>query len=429
MKVLVVTTKSAISVWEDHVAWMLPNFRFISPRTKLSDDELKLLRSDDDVLACVNWAQVRINLDLQKIKWTYVIADEAQNMCNRKAQQTKALKRIKALYRRALTGTPVINRPDDLWSILHWLYPKKFSSFWRFFNEFVEWVEEFTAHGSFKRVIGVKNVPQLRAILKEIAIRRKKKTVMPELPDKYYTVIKVDLDPKQRKAYDAMKEHALAWVGVGEDEPVPAPVAIAQLSRLRQFCVAHATAYEVKCPKCKGIGKFEGDNCPRCKGMKVVTQVDLQEPSSKLDAVMEIIQSTEESIVIFSEFSQTIDLLEARLGKAKVTYARVTGNVTGANRKRAIEAFQSGEARIFISTIKAGGAGITLTKASTVIFIDRSWSPAANDQAEDRLHRHGQKNAVQVVMIRARKTVDSTVESKLRFKRSIIRKILEDDDG
>jgi SNF2 family DNA or RNA helicase len=150
----------------------------------------------------------------------------------------------------------------------------------------------------------------------------------------------------------------------------------------------------------------------------------MAEPSCKLDALMELLEDTEEPIVVYSQFKQMIKMAEVRLAKAKIPFVSLTGDTPNSERGPLVETFQSGKARVFLGTTKAGGVGITLHRASTVVFLDRSWSPADNLQAEDRLHRIGQKNAVQVIIIQSDAQVDQDVEKKLDLKWSWIRTIL-----
>ena len=411
--VLIVTIKSAIGVWQSHIERMFFDFDYYSPRSRWSEIRDVMKERNRPAFVVVNHDQLRINKDLQKVTWDYCIVDESQAFNNRKAQRTKGLKKIKAHNKRAMSGTPMINRPDDLWSILHWLYPKNFSSYWRFFEDYCAYTTEYGPQGAYKVVTGCRNESQLRAIMSPFFLRRVKKDVMPELPDKYYSQVHVDLLPEQKRAYKQMKEEALAWVGQYGDEPVPAPVAIAQLTRLRQFAVAYAEVDEDE------LQTFDGD------AHKIITRVTLREPSSKLDALMEIIENTDQQIVVFSQFAQLVYLAIERFKKAGISYGVITGKVSTQSRTDAIEKFQKGDSRVFISTIKSGGAGITLTAASTVVFLDRSWSPADNWQAEDRLHRRGQNNAVHVINIVARDTVDHAIDATLSHKADLIRKIIE----
>jgi len=195
--------------------------------------------------------------------------------------------------------------------------------------------------------------------------------------------------------------------GEHEDQPLPASNVISQLVRLQQFAVAY--------------GKLE----VKYKDGQPYRYLVLDEPSSKLDAAMDIIGATNAQIVIFGQSKQALYLLEARLNKAKVSNRLLTGDVPQAHRDQFIAEFQSGSVRVFLSTIKAGGVGITLTAASICIFLDRDWSPTKNRQAEDRLHRLGQKNAVLIIVLVARNTIDPTRNAKIEMKWTWLRQVLE----
>lgn len=395
-RVLVVCPKSVISVWTDHIKWLLPKAEVYSSAKEMN----RAGQSDHIQFVVTNYEQVRINNgDYLKIWWDYVVSDEAHYLKNRKALRTRATKRLRAKYKRALSGTPMVNRPDELWSILNWLYPSRFKSYWRYFEYFVRYVQLVGPHGSYKKIVGPKNTDELKEILEPFMLRRLKRDVLKELPEKYYTHLRVEMSPQQRRAYEEMRKESLAWVGSHEDEPVPAPMVVARLTRLRQFAAAYAYRDD------------EGN-------------MRMSEPSCKLDALMELLEDTEEPIVVYSQFKQMIKMAEVRLAKAKIPFVSLTGDTPNSERGPLVEAFQSGKAKVFLGTTKAGGVGITLHRASTVVFLDRSWSPADNLQAEDRLHRIGQKNAVQVIIIQSDAKVDQDVEKKLDLKWSWIRTIL-----
>lgn len=345
----------------------------------------------------VHWDALRLMPELAKINWDHIIADECHRAQNRKAQQTIALKKIKGNFKTGLSGTPVTNTPDRLWSILNWLYPKEFKSYWSHFNRYVEW--EWDETHQYKIIKGPKDSDILHDKIGAFYSRKTKKEVLPDLPDKYYTEISVDLTEKQFKAYEDMRKHMIAWLGENEDIPLVSPIVVSQLMRLQQFSDAYAV-----------IGP---DN-----------KVRLSEPSSKLDALMDVIE-TGQQLVVFSQFSQMVDLLQARLKKKKIEFSRLTGKVPQFLRQRAVDDFQAGRTQVFMGTIAAGGVGVTLTRASTVAFLDRSWSPADNSQAEDRLHRMGQENAVQVVDLIARGTVDLGRRTKLEVKKEWLRQLLD----
>lgn len=347
----------------------------------------------------VNWEALRLMPELLEFKWLHIIADECHRMQNKKAQQTQALKKIPCIYKTALSGTPTTGYPDKFWSVLNWMYPKHWRSYWRFYKEHVAY--DIVYPQGFHKITGPKDVEKLHRLISPYYRRNIKEDVLKDLPSKYYTQEWVDLSPPQAKAYKAMKKDMIAWVGEHQNEPVVAPVVLAQLMRLQCFAVAYSELIDGK--------------------------VRMAEPSSKLDALMARIDDNPNvPLVVFSSFKQIINLLAKRLDKAGIKYGLITGDQNEQERSQTVRGFQEGAIQIVCGTIKAGGVGITLTRGSTVCFLDRDWSPALNKQAEDRLHRIGQENAVEVVDYMARGTVDLGRHQRLELKWTWVQQILGD---
>jgi SNF2 family DNA or RNA helicase len=411
-RTLIVTKLAVIEHWVQHYRELAPSLRvssILQPREQFLDglrsadivilhwQALRRPPRNSSVAKRTTWHQRDLVPILYELKWLHVIADEAHNAKNRKAQQTWVLKHIPTQYKTAVTGTPVTNKPPDLWSLLNWCDKKEYSSYWKFFERYVEY--EVVPPMNYKVPIGVKNVAELQRSIEPFTVRRKKQEVLPELPPSYETTVRVDLDPKQRRAYNSMRDHMVAWLGSEEDRLLTASVVIAKLLRLQQLAIAHASFDD-------GV-------------------VNLVEPSSKLDAIEEILEEAEgEQFVIFSQFRGAIQLLERRLA-GKESYSVLTGHTKPDERRPAIDNFQASRVRLFLCTIGAGGEGIDLFAASKCIFIDRSWTPTANDQAIGRLHRNGQVNAVQVMNIEARKTIDQYKTRQLTIKAKWLREMLE----
>lgn len=400
------------STWARKFQELAPNLRVevIDPKARVKF--VTALRNRTADVYILHWDVLRIiKEDLQKVFWFHIIADEAHRAKNRKAQQTRALKALKTKYRTALTGTPVMNKPQDLWSILNWLHRELWSSYWRYYEKFVSF-EIVYPHG-YHVIHGPKNEQILRETIEPYFVRRTKEEVLPDLPDKYYTTIEVELLPKQRKAYDQMKKEMIAWLETQDGmKPLAAPVVIAQLIRLQQFALAYADVTFDTASTVGGVGSGG--------------TVKLTEPSSKIDALMQILEDNpDEPVVIFSQFRQAIRLVEDRLNKGGTGYVRITGDDGADDRRRAVDDFQEGRVNVFLGTIGAGSEGITLTRSSTVIFLDRDWTPARNSQAEDRLHRIGQEEAVQVIDIVAKRTVDQYRMKRLEMKKEWIRRMLD----
>ena len=397
-RTLVIAPLTVLPSWQKHFM-SLTNLPVISVDPKSRSKSFEDFLSLGDAVFLIHWEALRVFPELSEVYWFHIIADECHRAKNRKAQQTRALKKLKSVFRSALSGTPVVNRPDELWSILNWLKPSEYKGYWKFYNRYVDF--EIIYPQGFHKITGPKNELELQKTLSPFMVRRLKKDVLKDLPDKYYTTVWVNLGSKQRKAYKAMARDMVAWVGAHEDAPLVAPVVIAQLIRLQQFAIAHME--------------------------EVAGGFGMSEPSAKLDAIMQILEDNpEEQIVIFSQFKQAIGLLGKRLEDKGISYGTITGDVSDKTRAQVIEDFQEGSIRVFAGTIAAGGIGITLTSASTAIFIDRSWSPAINLQAEDRLHRIGQKNAVQIIDIMANETIDLGRQQRLEQKWSWIKLLLGD---
>jgi SNF2 family DNA or RNA helicase len=436
-KTLVVTYLGIFSSWEKEFIRQT-DLRITTLNPKNRKHFIYDMYADEADVFVMHWQAVRLMPELQEIKWYHIIADECHALQNRKSKQTLAFKELNSFYKTGLSGTPAFDKPDDLWSILHWLYPNYWQSYWKYYNEHVMYVDE----DGYRVVCGVRNVEKLQEEMRGFYIRRRKEDVLQDLPEKYRSERVVDLDPKQKRIYDQMKKDMLAYIGEHEDEAVPAPAIVAQLTRLQQFSDAYGEAEMIrKRKKIKvtsenmyeliqqgAIKADENGNYPEFIFKEVdILQVRLTEPSSKLDAVMEIIRSTPQQIVVFSQFSQVIRLLAKRLEKEGIPSGIFIGATPPDERARIIEQFQGGGLQVFAGTIAAGGVGITLTASSTVVFIDRSWSASLNEQAEDRCHRIGQKNAVHIIDIISRGTIDAKRIQKINLKWSWIRKLIGDD--
>jgi SNF2 family DNA or RNA helicase len=440
---LVITKSSVLGVWERHYNQWAPYLKVVSIDPKNRPAFVRALMARDAKGRPVNhvfvmhWQAVRLlQKELSAVKWFHIIGDECQNMKNRKAQTTRAVKTMRPYYKTLMSGTWADNKPEDTWQPLNYLWPHHFSSY----NQFVDYHVIYKRHHAdddcnngaghnpntrpYNETMGVANEKEILDFIDHAYVRRLKKEVLKDLPDKYYSTIEVDLYPVQRRAYNDMREIMLAWIGEHESEPVAAPVVIAQLQRLQQFAIAHARLEKIlrrkkDCEFCTKAGEA------RCKGHDHWV-VRLAEPSAKLDAVMDLLEESTEPLVVFSRSKQAINLLVTRLAAKGIPTGVLTGDTPMVDRDQLVQEFQAGKYRVFASTIQAGGDGITLTRASTVVFLDREWSPSKNKQAEDRLHRLGQDNAVHVIDIVGRDTLDKHRNSKILLKWSWLRKVMGD---
>lgn len=407
LKTLIIAPLAVHDTWEKHCKELTgaPVVR-IDPKNR--SVFVKALEMRVNGFYIIHWQALRLMPELKKVKWFHIIGDEIHRAKNRKAQMTQALKMIPAYYKTGLSGTPADDKPDDLWSVNNWLWPKYYRSYWKFRKHYcLEEPVELGGEGRpVMKIVGVKNVESLHAEMEPWYIRRLKKEVWTDLPDKYYDTIWVDLDPKQRTAYNQMKRDMIAWLdNQDQTSPLIAPVVIAQLTRLQQFALGYMQPHPTK------------------DGKWVMT-----DPSTKLDVLCEMISDNPtEQLVVFSQSKAILYLLGKRLERMHVSHGLYTGDTPQRDRDHLVDSFQAGNTQVFAGTIAAGGEGITLTAASTIIFLDRAWRPTANLQAEDRLHRIGQKNAVQVIDIMARNTVDPDRKFKIDLKWQWLRTLLGDE--
>jgi SNF2 family DNA or RNA helicase len=345
--------------------------------------------------------------------FTHGIFDECHRLGNRKTKQTRFAKLLQIPFLTDMSGSPATTNPENLWSILNHLKPRTYSSYWKFYERYINYIQIPPAN--YRKSLGPaqawfdEGLPDIQ----DFYVRRLKSEVMAYLPPKLYGRIYVDLSDAQRRQYDDMKHKMIAWLDTQDGEkPLPAPAVIAQLQRLQMFALGTATLNDA--------GK-----------------VILTDPSTKVDAVMELLEDNpDEQFVIFTQFKGPLRLLRRRLSEHK-TGGKSTpipwGSFTGDDhpRMRALHKreFIDGTRRVLLGTIASGGVGVDgLQHAScNVIFLDRAWSPAINSQAEDRLHRGGQTRSVNIVDVLARDTVDFQRLDKIELKRKWLKEMLGDD--
>lgn len=433
---LVVAPLSPLSdAWAGTYPQAAPDLRVAIVDTKNRSAFVRAVAAGKHDIYLVHWQALRLMPELAELAtigkagWFNIIADECHRIKNRKAVQTRHFKLLKpTIYKTGLSGTPADNKPSDIWSILNWLYPDKYRAYWTFYKRHVEFEMKETQEGNkYQKVSGVKNVEELHREMAPYFVRRRKEQVLKDLPDKYYTTMWVDLSPTQRRAYNDMRRKMLAWVGENDDKPLAAPMAIAKLQRLQMFSVAHVDTVKV------WKWFIDKDESSPTFGERIRKQVDKGfniEPSSKCDQVMEVLDAIDpvtQPLIVFTQFRNVVMMLQARLRKVGIEPSVLVGGMNTQERGDAVNWFQQGKRPVFLTTIPAGGEGITLHRSSTEMFLDRAWSPAQNRQAEDRAHRIGQKNAVQVIDVVARNTVDFGRIQEFKMKWSWIQQILGDN--
>lgn len=309
--------------------------------------------------------------ELNQIDFKAVVADEIHRSKDPKSKQTRALWSATgdADIRFAMTGTPIANDVLDFWPILHWISPEEWPSKTRWIDRMVDTM--LNAFGGMM-VLGVK--PHMRdefyAAINPRMRRMLKERVLPWLPPVIMDRRDVEMSAKQRKAYTQMQEVMIAELEHGDAITAPSP--LTQTLRLLQFASSFAEI---------DVDEMTGE-----------IQVKLAEPSCKVDALMDDIQNGDfgdDSVAVCAVSRQLIELLSARLEKAKIPHGLITGAQDEDERQQAIDDFQEGRIKWILFTAQAGGVGVTLTAARRLIMLQRPWSLVDYKQALDRVHRIG----------------------------------------
>lgn len=349
-------------------------------------------------------------------EWDFIALDEVHRIKNRKNKWTVNIKKLKGTYKHIMTGTGFINRPDEIWSPLNFLDKKTFSSYWSFRDYYCE-IDDWSGYA---KVAGVKpeRKDQFRSMVRDIGVRRTLTEVMPHIKEPIFVAHPVELNPTQRSMYDEIRTTLRTLDSKGE--PIDSPNVLSLLHRLRQICVATPEIISDRYDE-----KLE----------RRVQEIRLVEPSSKLDALMEIIEGLEwdddnrQQLVVFSNFKDPIALAKARFDKAGVSYIHMEqrDNEIVRDQKWRIE-FPKKEHQVFICTLQLGSESINLTPAEYCVFLDRSWSPKDNNQGVGRIRRPGQEGQPVVININAERTVDQRIERDNIKKTGWFLDIFGDDD-
>ncbi len=348
--------------------------------------------STPDMILITSYDMMRRDVKLYKMAFRYVIIDEAHYIKNQQTQNAKAVKKLKSEVRFALTGTPLENSIADLWSIFDFILPGYLLTYAQFKQTYEVQIVKHQNEALLQRV---------RQLVAPFIMRRLKKEVLTELPDKIETVMYCELENEQRQLYDAtllkMNHEIQADIdaqGLNQSRIKM----LAMLTRLRQLC-CHPTLY---------IENYEHD-------------------SAKLSLCLELIRDCLESghrILLFSQFTSMLDILKEQLQLQDIPYYLLTGQTSSKERLKLTQAFNEGDVPIFLISLKAGGTGLNLTGADVVIHYDPWWNMSAENQATDRAHRMGQTNKVQVFKLITKGTIEEKIEKlqqrKLELSQSLV---------
>ena len=328
------------------------------------------------------------------INFEYIIADEAQNIKNPLTQNAKCVKELKGETRFALTGTPIENSLAELWSIFDFIMPGYL------FNS--------TKFGRHYEMPIIKNndkerASELRRQIAPFILRRIKRDVLKELPEKIETTLYAEMTEEQQKIYAAymlqVKGELEGFINSGKYKENQIEI-LSMLTRLRQICCHPATF----------VDGYEGG-------------------SGKLDITAETVQHYIEGghrILIFSQFTKMLAILRDMLEENEVEYFYLDGATPSKDRLAMTERFNEGAGQVFLISLKAGGTGLNLTGADTVIHYDPWWNPAVMDQASDRAHRFGQKRTVQVINIVAKDTIEEKIIALQSLKKGLVDLVIQE---
>ena len=345
-------------------------------------------------LAITSYALIRRDIDFYaKCRFSVVVLDEAQAIKNRTTQNAQAVKQLVADTRLVLSGTPIENGVSDLWSIMDFLMPRYLGAYDAFKLEY----EDALAVGG---QLAVRAQHRLRDKLHPFLLRRVKKEVAKDLPDKIRSVRYCALTPDQRTVYDALRSKTRETIrSLAREKGLEKSrlEMLAQLMRLRQ------AVCDLRLLK----------NRPSRPG---------EATSAKLDALMELLHEAVDGghrLLVFSQFTSMLGLIAERLKAESMDYCYLDGT-TKDRLGQCVRFNQTPSIPVFLISLKAGGTGLNLTGADTVVHFDPWWNPAAEEQATDRAHRIGQKKTVQAIKLIAQDTIEERVLEMQRKKQSLI---------
>lgn len=351
--------------------------------------------------------------ELNQIDFGMVIADECHRMKSPSAKQSRAVWAATgdAPYRYGLTGTPIANAPDDLWSIMHWLSPEEFPSRTRYIDRFCQL--QYNAFGA-PVVTGLR--PETRdeffRIINPRMRRMPKELVLSHLPPIIRERRDVEMTPKQAKSYAEMRDRMVTDL---DGDILTAASPLTKMTRLIQFSSSFAELEEFTNPDTN----------------KVDTRVRLIEPSCKIDAFMDDMEDFgDDSVVVFAQSRQLIYLLHERMEKEKIPHGLITGMQNEDERQQSIDDFQAGRTKFVLATLGAGGTGLTLTAARIAVYLQRSWSLIENEQSEGRVHRIGSEihNSVMYIDYVTTDSVEEVQHMAVTTKKERLEEILRDRD-
>ena len=382
---LVVCPATLTLNWENEIKRFAPELRPLTViGTVAARDQLLENADDYDVIITSYTTLTRDISKYEDRKFYLHFIDEAQYIKNHGTQMAKAVKAVDSQIRFALTGTPVENSLAELWSIFDFIMPDYLFGYNRFKKNFET------------PIVSKKDEKAVRSLQKSVSpfiLRRMKKEVLTELPDKTETILTSAMEPEQRRIYAANAEQLKQSLGSSGDSPEERIKILAMLTRLRQLCCDPHLVYE----------NYEGG-------------------SAKLEQCIELVENCVNSghkILLFSQFTSMLEIIRARLDEKGISRFELTGETKPKERIRMMNEFNADDTKVFLISLKAGGTGLNLTGADIVIHYDPWWNVSAENQASDRVYRIGQRNNVQVYKLVADKSIEQNILKLQEAKKNL----------
>ena len=354
-------------------------------------NELIRTSLENDILI-TSYDALKRDIDIYRtMEFSCQVIDEAQYIKNASTLAAQSVKAINSRFRIALTGTPIENRLSELWSIFDFILPGFFGSYQKFRTNYelpiVRDQDEFLE-------------AELQKMVTPFILRRRKKDVLHDLPDKIEDVYFGKLEDEQKNLYDARVQRLKLMLQKQSDEEFKENkiAVLAELTRLRQLCCDPHLIYD----------HYKGN-------------------SAKKELCLDIIENAIEEghkILLFSQFTSMLDTLTEEFNKKGIRYHKLVGSTPQRERAQMVESFQKDDVPIFCISLKAGGTGLNLTAADIVIHYDPWWNTAVENQASDRAHRIGQTNVVNVFRLIIKDTIEERIIQLQKEKSNLADRIL-----
>uniref|UniRef100_A0A8C3UYU6 Chromodomain helicase DNA binding protein 6 n=1 Tax=Catharus ustulatus TaxID=91951 RepID=A0A8C3UYU6_CATUS len=350
--------------------------------------------------------------ELKKIQWRCVVIDEAHRLKNRNCKLLEGLKLMALEHKVLLTGTPLQNSVEELFSLLNFLEPQQFPSETAFLEEFGDLKTE-------------EQVKKLQSILKPMMLRRLKDDVEKNLAPKQETIIEVELTNIQKKYYRAILEKNFSFLSKGANQH-NMPNLINTMMELRKCC---NHPYLINGAEEKILEDFRKTHCPEAPDFQLQAMIQAAGKLVLIDKLLPKLIAGGHKVLIFSQMVRCLDILEDYLiQRRRYTYERIDGRVRGNLRQAAIDRFckPDSDRFVFLLCTRAGGLGINLTAADTCIIFDSDWNPQNDLQAQARCHRIGQSKAVKVYRLITRNSYEREMFDKASLKLGLDKAVLQD---